>query len=170
MCAIIFFCLFQGYPMLDQYQFRHHVVRPTLLYLEPEIPYSLAAENLIVGTALHESKLTNIKQLGGGPALGLLQIEPDTAADNWQNYLLFRKTLHNKVKRLEGSSEVLHLALTGNLPYQVAMARVKYFRDPEPLPRSSDAEGMSLYWKRVYNTKKGKGTVEQFLESYQVVE
>ncbi len=149
--------------MLDVKQFREYVVRPTLKYLDPEIPYSVAAENLLIGTAVHESQLTYLHQLGGGPACGLFQIEPATELDNWDNYLQYRDDLQDKVNDLRG---LLDLDLTANLPYQVAMARVKYWRSPVSLPQAGDIVGLANIWKQVYNTPLGAGTVEQFIDHY----
>ena len=47
--------------MLNVEQFRLYVVRPVLNYLELG---GAAAEQLLVGTALTESKLTYLKQIG----------------------------------------------------------------------------------------------------------
>lgn len=148
---------------MDIEQLRLYVVRPTLEYLAPEIPYSLEAENLLLATAMHESKLTHVRQLDGGPARGLWQIEPGTEHDNWENYIRFDSSLNDKMKSLSGHRS---LDLTGNLPYQVAHARIKYFRDREPLPTSDDILAQARYWKRVYNTAEGKGSVVKFIRDY----
>lgn len=162
MCAIIFACLFQGYNMLNIEQLRQYVVRPTLQHLEPEIPYSEAAENLLLATAMHESRLTYLHQIGG-PAKGLWQIEPATEKDNWDNFLRYKADLRDKVIALSG---VRSLDLIGNLPYQVAMARIKYYRSPNPLPAADDIEGQAKEWKMTYNTIHGAGTVKQFIDHY----
>lgn len=151
--------------MLDINQFREYIVRPTLKFLHPEIPYSVSAENLLMGTAAHESKLTYVRQIGAGPARGLFQIEPATELDNWKSFLAFRSDLRLKIERLSG---VKSLDLTGNLPYQVAHARIKYWRDPAPLPDEGDIAAMAETWKRVYNTAGGAGTVNQFIDSYPI--
>jgi len=149
--------------MLSERHFRLYVVRPTLEYLAPEIPYSEAAENLLVATATHESRLKYLVQNGGGPARGLFQIEPATDQDNWNNYLRYKPELKQKVERLCG---VRSLDLTGNLPYQVAMARIKYYRSSSPLPAADDIKGQAREWKLVYNTIHGKGTEEEFIKHY----
>jgi len=149
--------------MLNIEHFRLYVVRPTLEYLAPEIPYSIEAENLLVATAVHESKLTYLVQHDDGPARGVFQIEPTTAQDNWTNFLAFNKSLREKVENLSG---LRHLDLIANFPYQVAHARIKYVRDPEPLPAAADVIGQARYWKRVYNTHLGKGSVVKFIKDY----
>ena len=60
---------------LDAKQLRELVIKPALLEIEL---WSEAAEELVLGTAIVESRLSFIKQLGSGPALGFWQIEPDT--------------------------------------------------------------------------------------------
>ena len=42
------------------------------------------------------------------------------------------------------------------------MARLHYRRVPKPLPRT--IEEQAVYWKSFYNTSKGRGTTEKFLE------
>ena len=53
----------------------------------------------------------------------------------------------------------------GSIPLQVAFCRLKYRRDKYALPSCGDLEAQGKYWKRVYNTHKGKGTVEHFMEA-----
>jgi len=60
---------------LDAGQLRMYVVRPVLRVMSA---WSQPAEDLVMGTAAQESRLTYLRQLGGGPALGLWQMEPAT--------------------------------------------------------------------------------------------
>ena len=69
--------------------------------------YSPVAENLIMGTAAQESGFTYIKQLGGGPALGMFQVEPATAEDILFRYLKIRRTSGSDLKK---SSKSCHHA------------------------------------------------------------
>ena len=66
------------HPGLNLDHFRADVIQPTLAHLDgDDAPrfQGLAAENLLLGTALVESGLHYLHQLGGGPALGIYQIE-----------------------------------------------------------------------------------------------
>ncbi len=154
--------------MINPEHLRLHVIRPTLEYLNPAIPYSLAAENLLMGTCAQESAMGEyLVQLGGGPALGIFQMEPATYDDIWTHYLNYHNDLGNEVSRLEsGFYSDDSLELSGNLYYATAMCRVHYWRRPEPLPVHDDIEGMAHYWKKFYNTVKGKGTTKKFIDKY----
>jgi len=46
------------------------------------------------------------------------------------------------------------------------MCRMHYYRKSEPLPESDDVRALGEYWKKHYNTVKGKGTVDEFVENY----
>lgn len=162
--------------MIDPVQLRDYVIRPVLKYLEPEIPYSLAAEHLLLGTAAQESKLRYLHQLGKGPAVGLWQMEPNTHDDIWENFLKRNPKLFTKVFRLTLNDETEQAdflqhrdEMVGNLYYACAMARVYYWRIRESLPPADDAFSMGVYWKRHYNTPAGAGTVEQFVESWKLI-
>lgn len=147
---------------MDPEHLRDLIVAPVLHHLGM---WSLAAEQLLLGTAAQESKLRYLRQLGGGPALGLWQIEPATERDIWNNYLAFRQDLEARIRDLQSPFQ----GLAVNLPYGCAMARLVYRRSPLPLPPAGDVAGLAQLWKQVYNTPRGKGTVAEFIESWRLV-
>ena len=151
--------------MIDPSQFRELIVGPTLKSMDA---WSLAAEDLLMGTAMQESGLRFLKQLAGGPALGVYQMEPATADDIWTNYLAHRKDLADKVSSF-GMSRLIENQYAGNLYYATAMCRVHYMRVSEPLPDAGDAVGMGRYWKKHYNTVLGAGKAIEFVESFDKV-
>ena len=69
---------------LDATQLARYIIRPTLEYIGWRSP---ASERLVLGTAITESRLRFIRQLGSGPALGIYQMEPATFRDINANYL-----------------------------------------------------------------------------------
>lgn len=144
--------------MLDVRQFKYLVVRPALDYLK--IGVNDQALNLVTGTALVESRLTYLRQLPDGPALGLFQMEPATHEDIWNNFLRYRKPLCEKMSILTTAHAPKYVQLQTNLLYAAAMCRVHYFRRDEPLPAPDDAIGLAQYWKRWYNTSKGAGGIK----------
>ncbi|WP_425404641.1 hypothetical protein [Hwanghaeella sp.] len=143
-------------------QFARLVVRPALKTLDL---WSPAAERLVLGTALVESNLDYIEQIGGGPALGFFQMEPDTANDIWRNYLAYRPDLLAKVMVLSVSDIDRTAQLAGNAYFGAALCRVHYFRVPAALPAVNDSAGLAAYWKQHYNTAKGAGTPAKFLQA-----
>lgn len=140
-------------------QLREAIIRPTLTLIGL---YSEAAENLLFGTAAHESNGgTYVKQVGG-PALGLYQMEPRTYDDIWNSYLTGR-TLREQVLSAcmyEMKPPAEHLLW--NMRLSTIMCRLHYLRVPKALPASDDIDGLAAYWKQYYNTPLGKGTPEQF--------
>lgn len=148
---------------LDLGQLREHIVRPTIVNLGL---YSEAAENLLIGTALVESRARYLVQIHG-PARGLWQMEPATHDDIWANFLAFQPELarrvHNCAVRYNDPDE-----LVWNLRYAAAMCRVHYQRVPEKLPQARDAQAMAVYWKRYYNTLRGAGTIPGALPFFEV--
>ena len=83
------------YMSFDARQFRECIIRPTLRALEPEIPHSLVAEELLMLTAAHESHLGTYLKQKGGPALGIYQMEPATYRDLHENFLRFHLIILN---------------------------------------------------------------------------
>lgn len=157
--------------MIHPEQLRQLIVRPALDTLGL---WSRAAENLVVGTAAAESGLKYLAQLGG-PALGIFQCEPATHSDLWCSYLDFRPELAAKVMVAAGRGTKTprlppHDWLVFNLRYAAAICRVHYLRVPHPLPAADDVEGLARYWKAHYNTALGAGTVEHFVNAYELVQ
>ena len=149
---------------LDKEQFQDLIERK----LKAINMHSGAAVHLLLGTAAQESEFgTYLKQVGGGPALGAFQMEPDTERDIWICYLGFREDLAQTVWLATGVSGSNFRALEYNLAYQIVMARIHYRRIPEPLPPYNDIKALARYWKQHYNTPAGKGTEDEFVKKYQ---
>lgn len=156
---------------LDVRQFRLYVVRPALERIDL---WSHAAENLVLGTCLHESRLRWLDQIDKagkpGPAYGPGQMEGPTHEDCWVNYLRYQQSLRRLVIKCapyfsgdfpDPSDMRFHLL------YACVMVRIKYRRVPAALPLAKDAIGLAQYWKQHYNTHLGKGTVAQALPHFE---
>ncbi|MCC9625434.1 hypothetical protein LPB41_27480 [Thalassospira sp. MA62] len=160
---------------INAQQLRQLVVRPVLGVLG--LPDPDVAENLIMGTAAHESHLGDyIEQVGGGPARGIYQMEPATLDDCYTNYLDYggRADLRAKVDGFLASSPAMSAGgpdkvaqLATNLAYATAMCRIRYYRVPQAMPTDpNDVDGLAAYWKQYYNTPSGAGTVAEFVADY----
>lgn len=133
------------------------------------------AVRLLLGTAAAESSFTERRQREDGPARGLWGMEPETAWDIFENYLRFSFTRHEKLVKLwldfENGTHLrpVQSDLARHLEkyddFACAMARVKYLRDPDPIPET--LEGQAEYWKKIYNTPAGAGTVEHYLSQWE---
>lgn len=153
--------------MINAKHLRLHVIRPTLEYLDPVIPYSIDAENLLMGTCAQESHMGEyLVQLDNGPARGIYQMEPATQDDVYLNFLRHRPVMQDQIDTLFNMALSPDLNLIANLPYATAICRAQYYRFREPLPDGNDIEGMAHYWKCYWNTVLGKGTASQFMASY----
>jgi hypothetical protein len=154
---------------LDIKQLHRFVVKPVLDHLG--LPGGLAAERLVIGTALTESNASKLDQIGRagedgwGPALGLWQMEAATF-DSHIKWMVGRQNgLWEKVRQLTCSwspAGELWRQLAGNLNFACAMCRVHYFRSPLKLPPADDLEAMSITWKVAYNSNLGAGRPADF--------
>ena len=148
-------------------QLRELIIRTTL---HDMAMWSESAENMVIGTAAQESHLgEHIKQIGGGPALGLYQCEPATHADVYSylrnnEFRLFGKTLPNDLRPV---GPVNHERLIYDLRYATMICRLHYYRVKEALPSADDMDGISNYWKKYYNTRLGKGKPAEFVRNYE---
>ena len=138
---------------MDAKQLHDYIIVPVLDHLGMD---SLSARLLILGTALIESDLSSIRQRGGGPAMGLWQMEPNTHDDIWANWLVVKPDITRRVTELMnvrwpiGASQMM-----GNNYYACAMARLHYWRLPSPLPAPDNPERLARYYKLFYNTYLG---------------
>lgn len=150
---------------LDVHQFRQFAVKPALTFLG--VAYSSpAAENLLVGTALMESNLVYLQQLGSGPARGVYQIEPATHEDLYAHWFPAHWDLKLRVESLLSAWPTRGEQLRTNLLYATAICRLIYFRNPMPLPTADDIDGLAAVWKAVYNTPLGAGDPAEWAARY----
>lgn len=133
---------------------------------------SMEAVDLLMLTAAQESHCgQHIEQLGGGPARGIFQMELNTLSDIVDNYLSYRPDLYDSAISFIARGSSLELNLTGNLLFQVVIARVHYLRVPEKIPTLAWSEydyisALAGYWKKHWNTEKGAGTVAEAIQNY----
>lgn len=122
--------------------------------------YSPEASMLVYGTIIQESKRgTYLKQRVKNfdynkHALGIPQIEKKT-------FLWLQKVYVGKYPEL---AKVKFKDLEYNLRYAILFCRLRYRIDPNPIPKTLEAQ--AEYWKRVYNSYKGKGKPEQYIKNY----
>lgn len=147
-------------------QFHLFIVRPTLDELGLG---GLVAERLVCGTALAETGLEYVDQITDsdlqgkptlGPAYGLYSCEPITEMDCWR-FLGLHHLLEHKVKSMLAAWPGRGAQLVTNLTYATAICRITYYKRPEPLP-ADNLDEYAAYWKLLYNTRAGEGTVEGF--------
>jgi hypothetical protein len=127
--------------------------------------HSEDAVDLVYKTGNAETGYRHLKQMGGGPAIGFWQIEPATLIDIIDNYVKYRPKFEKRLKSLGFSQSDMETRVMSNIALQAVFCRLKYKRDKYALPKSSDLEAQARYWKRVYNTHLGKGTITHFMEA-----
>jgi len=144
---------------------QYFLIRATLMFLEPEIPYSLAAEKLLLGTAAQESHLGQM--VGNDKGLVMYQMLVSTEQDIWKNFL-------SQPKHKVLAKKVHDLQHVNAWYYAVAMVRVHYWRHrPSIMTEAGEwsykdlnVDEMARVWKKYYNTKLGRGTVGDFKANY----
>jgi len=125
------------------------------------------AVELLMGTCAQESAFGKYnRQLGGGPALGVFQMEPATFNDIVRNYLFYKQELYLRILDVCDLNAYNANDLVTNVQFAICMSRVHYLRVKSPIP--STLPGWAAYWKKYYNTELGKGKVEEFIENYKL--
>ena len=125
--------------------------------------YSEEAAALIFETGQAEARYGALEQMGNGPAKGFFQCEPATMEDCIENYINYRPELKKALNSLGFIEDDPIFSLTTNLAIQVFFCRIKYRRDKDPIPKNM--RDRADYWKRVYNTEGGKGTVSHYMKA-----
>jgi hypothetical protein len=151
----------------DSDQFREAITQT--LNIAAEITSKpLATESaieLLMLTAAQESHLGRYIEQVHGPADGVFQMEPRTLADviDWckrhKGFESLPELYANEVGDYSDDA-------TLNLPFQIVMARVYYWRKTDPLPPVENIEGLAYYWKKHFNTFLGAGRVCEAEENY----
>ena len=154
--------------MIPPAQFLEHVIRPTLNCLAVAAPRlgTEASANLMLGTAVAESNLSSLVQYGGGPALSMFQIEPATFDDIYERYLRARPGFLIAVQDLRLPALTPMEQLPANPFFACAIARMKFWMAPEPLPAADDIAALGRYWKDHYNTAGGAGKASHWASLY----
>lgn len=129
------------------------LVEDTLSAMGP--PYdSPAAVELLLLTAAQESKLGlylwQIKRNGspgGGPGVGVYQMEPGRFKDTWSRW---PEALRDTVSAATGWArpDMRFLAMAWDLRLATAMARAAYWLVKGPLPAADDLDGLDAYYQR----------------------
>lgn len=151
--------------MFDINQFKDLIIAPALndlnLYSDDAVEllvFTCAAESA-GGTYLHQKK---------GVALGVYQCEPATYQDIWVNYIFRNYAI---MSRLQLNFNVVNIPEPERLVYDLrfasAICRIHYRRVPDELPSKDDVNGMWDYYKKFYNTEKGKAKKEACLKAYE---
>ena len=136
------------------------IIKWVLEYLDMD---SEEARDLIYKTGMAESGYRALEGYGANPAIGYWQVEPATMYDTIDNYINYRPELKTKIYGIGYDDKDAEMRLMSNMALQVAFCRLKYRRDKYPLPKVEDVEGQAKYWKRVYNSEMGRGTVKHFI-------
>jgi hypothetical protein len=124
---------------------------------------------LMLGTAAAESRMGYFNRQVRGPAIGMFQMEPNTAWDILQNYVAYSNTMKGALKVVTGFSAFNRSEFINKLEFnpelQVVMCGIHYRRRKAQLI-DSEPETLAAIWKEKYNTYKGKGTIEHFVHAY----
>jgi hypothetical protein len=140
------------------------------------------AGNLLLGTAAQESNFVYRRQIGFSTgtrgAFGLWQIEQGSMKSSLS--LLNRRpeflaasfaflvTYPNNLCALLSAYNVATIANVMRYemgdPMACLFARLHYLRINAPIP--ADLAGQAAYWKQHYNTKRGKGTPQQYIDNW----
>jgi len=152
--------------MLNPIDLTEYIIRPVLKELATWRSgfHSEAAENLMLWTAMTESNLEYLHQLRG-PAIGLWQVEPATHEATW-HYISRYPEFASLVRSFSCEKYTMPEAeeMHGNLYYNCAIARIKYWTIPKPLPHFLDTAAMADYWGRFYNTKNLDHDKQRFVD------
>jgi hypothetical protein len=159
-----------GASMIQPDQLRS-VIQRTLKKFEElgGATYSEEAVELLMMVAAHESKLlTYVRQLEGGPALGVYQHEPETIRDLYRVVISKNQKLDFAVAKFVPSAKSLTARdyselVETDLRYATVLARVHFMRFKEPIPKGA---GMAAYAKKYWNTEAGSATEDDYVKAY----
>ncbi|MBF0339771.1 MAG: hypothetical protein HQL95_02250 [Magnetococcales bacterium] len=150
--------------MINPKQFEKYVIALALQLLGMDSP---SARALLLGTAAQESGLgTWLRQVGGGPAMGVFQMEPATFHDILDNFVKYHPEIQAVIAKQWPGGVNPELMIT-DLIFAAVMCRLHYRRVKESIPEAGDIQALARYWKAHYNTPAGAGTEAEFVHNWQ---
>lgn len=130
------------------------LIQPSLRWMGPQYADPRAAV-LLLATCAQESRCGEfIRQVGGGPARGIMQIEPGA-------YKLVCDWHDQRNLRLIEYPRPDPDRLISDMRLSVVVARLLYYSWPDPLPEST-AEATWPIYKKCYNSHQGAATQGQW--------
>lgn len=143
------------------------IIDNVLLELDPTIPYSQTAKELLLLTVAVESDCgtANLKKSNG--SIGWFQILPSTMKETYQ-WACDQKMLKWKLDQLKETSEVhFHAAIARIYYYRMAkLPTVYWIKGGRGKMTEASIPAIATCWKNIYNTELGKGTVEGAIVKY----
>ena len=156
-----------------------NLIDETLLTIAPQLALaawdSVEVRELLMMTAAQESHCGKyLQQVGCGVALGVFQMEPATYRDLFDNFLIYKRELKECLdENFMVHKDNFKVNLMGNIPYQIVIARLQYYRFSESIPNRTHyidihefILAMARYYKKYWNTAKGKATIAEVLFNY----
>ena len=142
----------------------YHIIEDVLERMEEVgLPKTQEAVDLIYETGMTETGYRHLEQMGGGPAVSFFQIEKNTIKDIFDNYVIYRKPLIACLYKLGFIEEYPNFSVMTNIAVAIAFCRIYYRRQPGSIPDT--IENRAIYWKQLYNTEGGKGTIKHYLKA-----
>jgi hypothetical protein len=144
------------------------IIDNVLLELDPTIPYSQTAKELLLLTVAVESDCGkgNLKK---SRQIGIFQIEYVTLVETHQ-WAIDRKMLGWKLDQLREISEIhYHAALARIYYYRMAtIPQVKWVPGGRGRIEEAYIPELAALWKSKYNTPDGKGTIKEAVRKYKM--
>jgi hypothetical protein len=148
-------------------QLRDVIISPVLTALGMSSP---SAVNLILGTCAQETAMGEYliqRGIGLNGGIGIYQMEKRTYDSICEHMIKDNIVRYAKIKLLLGYTCMPPAErMASDLYLATAMTRLYYYAIQSALPNPDDVIGLANYWKKYYNTAKGKGTIEQFVSNY----
>ena len=128
------------------------------------VPNDYNIAQLVLETIQVESYRTHVKQLGGGPALGLIQMEPSTYED-LMSFIRRYKSVNRQVMSFYDKKCSLEDNLKHNVPFQVSLVLANYWRKCGNLLSSfvGSTESRWTLYKLQYNSTLGATDRERYM-------
>ena len=140
----------------------------TVKYVVDHSPVTIEDEegfiSLIIETVAVESFFGKSVKQKKGPALGIFQMEPVTYTCIQDNFIKYHDNYKKFILSFKDRSLSNHDNLMYNVKYQVAYALIHYVRYNVHELDLSDRNDRASTYKDIWNTYKGKATIEKFVE------